>query len=309
MTAELDAVLREIGTGASVRQARPDALCMAQPIVPMGFALVGGLTGATACAFPSELLDWTSADVIELARPLFLPRHVGAMGVIELVEQPESPVQYQLNEIKRKSGLTWGQLADAMGVDARAVHLWRRGGGISAAHEERLQEMNALINSIDLGVPADVRAELVEAAAGGSLLERLRAGESPRPLIAASPWRSRARAEVGRNVAERENDGIVDENYVFLLYLESDAVRAFAAGGAELLDDLGATRRAWESLIDAQFAGMRQPEPIPVEAAEEGSEEAADDEGGIEPLFSPADIGIPLGVGAIASRRPLHEGR
>jgi hypothetical protein len=295
-------------TGTSIQQARGDALCMAAPIVPMGFALVGGLTGATACAFPSELLDWTSADVIELARPVFLRGDSGAISIIELLAPAESPVERHLDEIKRKSRLTWGQLADAMGVDARAVHLWRRGGGISAGHEERLQEMHAFMNNIDVGTPADVRAELIEAAPGGSLLERLRAGESPRELAAVAPWRSRAREDLDRNLAERESDGILDEDYAFLLYLDVDDAEAFAARASDLLDAPEAARRDWEALIDAQFAAMQQPDPVPVEAADEG-ERLDDDEGGIAPLFSPADIGIPLGVGAIASRRPLHEGQ
>lgn len=306
MTAGLDAIVLEPGTGTSMREARADALWFAQPIVPVGFALVGAVTAATACAFRSELLDWTSAHVVELAWPLAVPDHARPLGGIEAVHHPQTPVQRQLEEIKRKSGLTWVQLADAMGVEPRAVHLWRRGGGISAAHEERLHELNALVDSVDLDTPTDVRAELVEAAPGGSLLERLRAGGSPRGLIASTPWRARAREDVQRNLAARRTDA-VDEDYVFLLYLDDEGVRDFADRSTALLDDPEATRRGWELMIDAELARMEQPAAVVVEP-EDDVRLDDEDEYGAAPLFEPAELGIPLGVGAIAARRALHEG-
>lgn len=282
-----------------------DALRISLAVVPMGFALVGGLTGACASAFPSEVIDWTSSNVIEFARPTSR-EHVRALGVTEIAVPTQSPVGRSLDEIKRRSRLTWSQVADAIGVDTRAVHLWRSGGGISAGHEERLQELNALIDSIDTGTPIDVRAELLDVAAQGSLLERLRAGDSPRELQASAPWRPRALEDLERNVSERLGDGILDEDFVFLLYVEPEVVATFASEARELLERAGTARRDWEALLDAQYAGMQQPEPLAVEATED---ELDDADHGIAPLFSPEELGIPLGVGAIASRRPLHEGR
>jgi hypothetical protein len=307
MTSGLDAVLLDEGTGASIGRAHADAICFAQPIAPARFAIVGALTGATACVFASELLDWTSADVIVPRRPLSLRSYAADLVGIGVAEETETPVQRRLEEIKRKSGLTWGQVADAMGVETRAVHLWRRRGGISAAHEERLHELNALIDSVDLGTPTDVRTELAEAAPSGSLLERLRAGVSPGTLIASAPWRSRARHELLRNLAARTDDGVLDEDYAFLLYLDDESVHRFADRATAILEDPGATRRAWESTIDAELTRMEQPAAVAVEAEEDEHLDDEDEHGAL-PLFEPADLGIPLGVGAIAARRALHEG-
>jgi hypothetical protein len=282
-----------------------DALQVSRTVVPIGFALVGGLTGASASAFPSELIDWTSADVIELVRPVSLPTH-GTLAELEVdPTAADTPLKRRLDEIKSRSRLTWGQIADAIAVDTRAIHLWRAGGGISSAHHERLQELAALVDSIDTGNPIDVRAELIEASPTGSLLERLRAGESPHELKAAAPWRLTAREALERNAAEWQSDGVLDEDFVFLLYLQEDDAQAFVADARLLLETSSVTRREWETLLDAQFAGMEQPEPVAVEASDET--ESADDEFGIAPLFNPAELGISLGVGAIASRRPLHE--
>jgi hypothetical protein len=303
MTA-FDAVLREVGTGATVRPSRADAVCLARPVMPVGFALVGELTAATACAAP-EVLDWTSADVVELAWP-FMPVQGGPPGAVEIVDLTETAVQRQINELKRRSGLTWTLFAEAVGVDVRAVHLWRRGGGISAGHEQRLNELTSLIDSIDLGVAADTRAELLEAAPGGSLLERLQAGEPPRELFAAAPWRSRVWEQLEGNIRARNEGEVIEEDYVFLLYLDDDGVRAFADRATALLNQPEMTRREWEALIDAQFVQMEQPAAVEIEA------DASDlydyeDEYGAPMLFRPADLGIPLGVGAIAGRRALHE--
>ena len=301
----VEAMLGDAGTGASSRRGRQEVPFAADPATPRNFAIVGGLTGASSYAFPLELFDPTSADVIEFAWPSVFGKGFRDLGTLVIADQPATA--RLLDVIKSASGLTWGQIADAMGVETRAIHLWRSGGGISAAREERLQELNALIDSIDVGNPAAVRTELVEIGVGGSsVLERLREGESPRELSLIAPWRSRARTELDHNISERTGDGVVDEDYFFLLYLDDAAVSTFADHATDILDDPMATPRDWGAFIDEQFAVMQQPEQVEV-GSEQEEEEEEYDEGGIRPLFSPADLGIPLGLGAMASRRPLHE--
>jgi transcriptional regulator with XRE-family HTH domain len=229
------------------------------------------------------------------------------IGEVTFAVDAQTPVLRQLEDIKRRSRLTWEQIADAMGVEARAVHLWRRGGGISAEHEERLHELSALIENIDLGTPDDTRRELVEAVAGESLLERLRGGESPRALLASSPWRSRARDELRRNVAARAGGGGLDEDYLFLLYLDDAGVGEFADRATALLDEPASSRSSWESMIEAELDRMEQPAAVVVEP-EEKEEEPLEEAGEPAPLFDLADLDIPLGVGAIAARRALSEG-
>jgi hypothetical protein len=306
MTPVLDRSLYEAGTGATTRHVGADAVCLLRPVAPTRLALIGALTGATAFPAPFEVLDWTSANVIEQVWPLLVSAHPPAIQAASLVDEAHTAVQRALAEIKRRSGLTWGQVADAMGVEARTVHLWRRGGGISAEHEERLHELSALIGSIDVGTPDDARRELVEAAPDGSLLERLRGGESPRALMASSPWRSRARDDLRRNLAAHDDNGVLDEDYVFLLYLDDAGVREFADRATALVEDPAASRAAWESTIDAELDRMEQPPAVVVEVVDE--EERLGDEEEVAPLFELADLGITLGVGAIAARRALTEG-
>lgn len=299
----VEAMLGGTGTGASSRRGGGIVPFAPDRATRRNFRIVGGLTGASSCAFPLEFFDPTSADMIEFPWPTVFGQGFG-FGTLEIADQPGATSRL-LDLIKSASGLTWGQIADAMGVDARAIHLWRRGGGISAAREERLQELTALIDSVDAGDPAAVRTELVSIGAGGaSVLERLRDGESPRELTLTAPWRARARTELDHNISERTVDGVVDEDYFFLLYLDDTAVSTFADHATDILDDPMATPRDWAAFIDEQFAGMQQPGQVEV-----GSEEDDDeyDEGGIKPLFSPADLGVSLGIGAMASRRPLHE--
>jgi hypothetical protein len=99
----------------------------------------------------------------------------------------------------------------------------------------------------------------------------------------------------------------VDEDFVFLLYLQPEDVDAFAVEARELLHAPAPMRRDWETLLDERAGKSEQPETVEVEALSD--EETEDDEAGIPPLFRPEELGIALGVGAIASRRPLHEER
>src|SRR5262249_3247671 len=81
--------------------------------VPVGFTLVGGLTGTGACAFPPELINSTSATVIEFARrPLKLDALVELGLSLVRPAADENLVRRALDEIKSRSRLTWDQIAD-----------------------------------------------------------------------------------------------------------------------------------------------------------------------------------------------------
>ena len=121
----------------------------------MTFVLAGALTGSTAASAPPWLLDWTSSDVHRLESPGIW------VSLDAAVDTRASAAQTLLEAIKRDSGLTWGQIADALDVEARTIHLWRNGGGISAAHETRLRELAFLVEVLQLREPSDVRSKLV----------------------------------------------------------------------------------------------------------------------------------------------------
>jgi hypothetical protein len=216
-----------------------------------------------------------------------------------------SAPQTVLGRIKDETGLTWGQIANAMDVEVRTLHLWRTGGGISAAHEARLYDLDFLVQSVRLHEPNDARGELVSARSGQSLLDRFRHGAAGHELALAVPWRVDAREALSRNVAARANGEPVDEEFGFLLYTTDPAARAFSAYASALLDDPSTSRQVWESEIDRQFADTEQP-PL-VEAAQTSDAYPIDANGEadrprVSPLFDLNDLGITLGVGAIASR-------
>ncbi len=93
---------------------------------------------------------------------------------------PEAPHAAQvLLETKHRSGLTWQQIADSLGVERRSVHHWVNGGGISVDHETRLRALASLVRSVDASTPADVRARLMDLNLGPSALQQLSAGADP----------------------------------------------------------------------------------------------------------------------------------
>jgi hypothetical protein len=275
-------------------------------LAPVGFVIAGALTGPTAALAPPSLLDWTSSGVHRLETPdAWTSRDAGTAVRSSVL----TATQILLENIKQNSGLTWGQVADAMGVEVRAVHLWRNGGGISAAHETRLHDFAFLAEGVRLHEPSDVRSELVNAQTGQSLLDRFRAGATPRDLAMVAPWRIAAREGLSRSVAARLSGDAVDEDFAFLLYAADPAVSAFASHGGALLDEPTTSRRDWEAEINAQFGEVEQP--LVAEAAPIVNANGNDDieRYGAAPLFGLDDLGITLGVGAIASRPTVNEDR
>lgn len=109
-------------------------------------------------------------------------------------------------ELRRRSGLTWEQLARLLGVAPRSVHFWASGKPLNAAHEERLGRVLAVIRQIDQGQARATRAALMTAASDGvmpfdllmtdrfaEVTERLGASP-PRPMPPRPPLAERARA-------------------------------------------------------------------------------------------------------------------
>lgn len=71
--------------------------------------------------------------------------------------------------LRRRAGLTWGEVATLFGVSRRSVHHWASGGPLSPAHEARLRVWHAAVEG--LNAPSDaVRAALLGEDAGPSLL-------------------------------------------------------------------------------------------------------------------------------------------
>jgi hypothetical protein len=115
-------------------------------------------------------------------------------GEVDLVSSPRE----LLAEVKRRSGLTWQQIAYMFGVDRRSVHLWSSGGGMTAANEERLHAVSSLLRAVDAGDPLRTRSVLLSRALGKPLIQRIAAGEDEEGIAATA---RRVRETVSR-VAE-----------------------------------------------------------------------------------------------------------
>ena len=281
-------------TGSDLSLRAHDAWPNNMPLA-VGIALVGPFTGVSSAAKPTTILDWTSVNGIKFVAN---QPHPASWRAIERVHVSQLQLP-DVKTLKNHSGLTWQQLADAMGVNPRTLHLWAAGGGVTASHEERLGDLSRLVDSLYTGSPDVVRAELVSGApADRSLLDLLRTGVAPSDIAALAPWRARARQAMTANVLAASSDGIVDEDYLFLLYLDRDGVRRFADRASALLGDPAIARQTWESFIDAQFTAIEQP----AHTAELLDDDYDDQSGEVAPLFDPLELGVPLGVGAISTR-------
>lgn len=71
------------------------------------------------------------------------------------------PVSDRIAELKKRSCLTWPQVARLFGVSKRAVMLWQAGGQMSAAHEERLTELLSRLHQAPTDEPIETRTWLM----------------------------------------------------------------------------------------------------------------------------------------------------
>ncbi|MCH4190403.1 MAG: helix-turn-helix domain-containing protein [Bifidobacterium tibiigranuli] len=80
-----------------------------------------------------------------------------------------------IREVQERSGLTYQQLAKALGVSRRTLYLWANGGTMSAAHSESLARFDALVREHDAGEPSATRLALLRSDADGlSAFDRFR---------------------------------------------------------------------------------------------------------------------------------------
>ncbi len=91
---------------------------------------------------------------------------------------PAESTTEAIMEIRRRSGLTWKELADLFEVSRRSVHHWANGNPVSAGRERTLRRMLAALRHLDRGSQVDTRALLlaVDPATGVSTLDLLQTG-------------------------------------------------------------------------------------------------------------------------------------
>ena len=130
-------------------------------------ALVSGATSPTAAA----------------SVPSFLDQGVGQVAIISR-EQKRSPFsgKLALTEIRRRTALTWDQLAMLMSVSRRTIHTWAAGGTMRPSHKAKLEELYERVLALrDLKSFAIRKLVLDEADMAGEKLaadSRIPTGES-----------------------------------------------------------------------------------------------------------------------------------
>jgi hypothetical protein len=85
---------------------------------------------------------------------------------------PEAAVRASVDaitEIRRISGLTWGQIGELFDVDRRTAHFWASGRSLRPTNQERLLKAYAIIRLADSGDPELTRAFLLDISKGPML--------------------------------------------------------------------------------------------------------------------------------------------
>lgn len=96
----------------------------------------------------------------------------------QLVHRPTETTGEAVLEIRRRSGLTWDELADLFDVSRRSVHHWANGKPITAEHDQHIRRTLTVIRQIDQGESRRTRDILLASGADGILtFDLLKNGE------------------------------------------------------------------------------------------------------------------------------------
>ncbi len=168
-----DDLLNEPGTIISTERSASRLLCIAPVIVASVWLSTG------AAFIPNQdaaiTLEWSYIE----------------SGTVSGATSAEWPVQDSIHDygamvrhLQQQSGLTWNELARALGVSRRAVYHWAAGRRLSEHHARRVEELATLISSIGAVTPEQTRAALVSPSPDGpSQLSRFEEESKPRRLI------------------------------------------------------------------------------------------------------------------------------
>lgn len=86
-------------------------------------------------------------------------------------------------ELRRLTGLTWDQLARLFKVSRRAVHFWASGKPMTAANEEHLHRLLAVIRRIDRGSASANRSAIFAERNGEMAVDLLARGHYDEVLL------------------------------------------------------------------------------------------------------------------------------
>ena len=96
---------------------------------------------------------------------------------IDVPVSPSTPLQVTaLEDVKRRSGFTWEQVARLFGVDRRSIHNWMNGQPMTQAHEDALHRLREIVHTVDDPNPLVVRARLRDRKQGLSIVDLVAGG-------------------------------------------------------------------------------------------------------------------------------------
>ena len=84
-----------------------------------------------------------------------------------LSAEQKVPAGPAIMELRRLSGMTWGQLASLFEVTRRTLHFWASGKALNAGNEEKLYQIVSTIRQIDKGSARENRDALYTTQPGG----------------------------------------------------------------------------------------------------------------------------------------------
>ena len=117
------------------------------------------------------LADLTSSNVAPPSWVALLDS-TRATVVIDFTAAPSRPPQVgALEDIKKRSGFTWDQLARLFGVGRRSMHNWMNGQAMTQEHEDVLHRFREILHLIDDANPLVVRAALRDRTRGASIVD------------------------------------------------------------------------------------------------------------------------------------------
>jgi transcriptional regulator with XRE-family HTH domain len=142
------------------------------------------------CAVTSTLGTVTPADAAALSAVAVQSSTLPAIPAQPAPLVDQSAVPGMLQRLRRLSGLSWGEIAEAVGVSRRTIHNWLAGARVAAVHLTRLLELSRVVNIVATGSAETTRTALVQPNANGrSILDDLALAARParrRPLASLS---------------------------------------------------------------------------------------------------------------------------
>lgn len=139
-------------------------------------APLGTATSGAPVAAASEVVSAVRAANRDIARTTTGRLLLDSSDSSGQLISDSGDIAASVRALKARSGLTWGELASAIGVSTRSVHLWVNGAPISAANAKRLTSLSELVSTNERQTARLTRERLIAPGTGGgsSLLSRFR---------------------------------------------------------------------------------------------------------------------------------------